>query len=414
MRLKPKSTVHNPRALLYKRFTDLETSIANNRIVLYYTEDGKYWQFSAGMVKFIEYTGDTDTIPSERKIPAGGSTFEVMLAFANGYFVYRILNGKGEWTLVQNLSDISEAFVGIDFNFPEGTTELNEKKSLSGFILPEELPDAITYTADENITGFTVTITDDMGQSVRYYARTYGVLDTPDRFSYGYETNTILIEGQISRAYPIQVFVNNGSVYFADESIEAGEDNYARVECNANNEYYSPFVINLVGAEPYYQGQFGYIVYKRDCDLYLSNAVDDVFVYVDFTRNVVDLEWRGMHNGSSIVVPARLVAKFVDYNFNIDRTVELDFYSEGVGFYIDQNPNIEYTIEESDHEYNEDLRYLFYGMYKGVQYSGEVLTKALVNGVYIVKSPAGENTWQFTAQDNQHAGAKAIMAEWLQ
>ena len=85
MRLKPKSTVHNPRALLYKRFTDLETSIASGRVVLYHTDDGKYWQFSAEMVKFFEYTGDTSAFPAERIINAGGSASQVYLKFTNIY-----------------------------------------------------------------------------------------------------------------------------------------------------------------------------------------------------------------------------------------------------------------------------------------------------------------------------------------
>lgn len=57
MRMKPKSTVHNPRALLYKRFTDLETSTAFG--TLYRTTDGgvtKYWAFRGLDDGFVEVT----------------------------------------------------------------------------------------------------------------------------------------------------------------------------------------------------------------------------------------------------------------------------------------------------------------------------------------------------------------------
>lgn len=58
MRMKPKSTVHNPRALLYKRFTDVETSEAFRAI--YRTEndgDIAFWVFNAETAKFERANG---------------------------------------------------------------------------------------------------------------------------------------------------------------------------------------------------------------------------------------------------------------------------------------------------------------------------------------------------------------------
>lgn len=50
MRLKPKSTVQNPKALVYRRFTQLEDSYTAN--VLYHTEDGAFWAFNARTMSF--------------------------------------------------------------------------------------------------------------------------------------------------------------------------------------------------------------------------------------------------------------------------------------------------------------------------------------------------------------------------
>ena len=53
MRLKPKSTVHNPRALLYKRFTDLESAEAFR--VIYRTDylgERKFWVFDTQLCRF--------------------------------------------------------------------------------------------------------------------------------------------------------------------------------------------------------------------------------------------------------------------------------------------------------------------------------------------------------------------------
>ena len=56
MRLKPKSSAQNPRAMLYRRFTSLEDSFSKK--VVYLTDDNKYWFFDAGKNVFTE----TETI----------------------------------------------------------------------------------------------------------------------------------------------------------------------------------------------------------------------------------------------------------------------------------------------------------------------------------------------------------------
>ena len=54
MRLKPKTTNLNPRALLYKRFTDIEQSFTLNAV--YKTSDHKYWLFDKADKDFKELT----------------------------------------------------------------------------------------------------------------------------------------------------------------------------------------------------------------------------------------------------------------------------------------------------------------------------------------------------------------------
>lgn len=60
MILKPKTTVQNPKALLYRRFTQLQDSYTAN--VIYATQDGKYWVFNGNKIEFVEVEiSDTKT-----------------------------------------------------------------------------------------------------------------------------------------------------------------------------------------------------------------------------------------------------------------------------------------------------------------------------------------------------------------
>ena len=168
MRMKPKSTVHNTRALLYKRYTDLETSIANNRIVLYYTEDGKYWQFSEEMVKFLEFTGDPATVPDDRKINAGGSTSQIYLKFTNIYYVYQITDGVGRWIITRTSgsgsSDIVLSYDNIQENhFFSGIETLN------GLNIPSNpFPASVQLTTTSGLESIRVLVVTNSLQYARY------------------------------------------------------------------------------------------------------------------------------------------------------------------------------------------------------------------------------------------------------
>ena len=81
MRLKPKSTVHNPRALVYRRFIGLEKSI--NLATVYFTlTDSKYWTFDNETLEFSQI--DASLIPAE----------SVVTKITDNY---TFLNYQGHW-----------------------------------------------------------------------------------------------------------------------------------------------------------------------------------------------------------------------------------------------------------------------------------------------------------------------------
>lgn len=81
MRLKPKSTVHNPRALVYRRFIGLEKSI--NLATVYFTlSDSKYWTFDNETLEFSQI--DASLIPAE----------SVVTKITDNY---TFLNYQGHW-----------------------------------------------------------------------------------------------------------------------------------------------------------------------------------------------------------------------------------------------------------------------------------------------------------------------------
>lgn len=72
MYLKPKSTVKDLRAMLYRRFTSLEDSFSKK--VVYRTEDQKYWLFDAQKNSFIE-TEMTEATSTVIDVHTGTSFF---------------------------------------------------------------------------------------------------------------------------------------------------------------------------------------------------------------------------------------------------------------------------------------------------------------------------------------------------
>lgn len=100
MKLKPKSTVHNPRALLYKRFTDLEKSLAKR--ILYITQDGKQWIFDDESISFLPYSGSTSGFEETIYAYNTNDLNEIyVFSYKNAsfYYEYNEESGKGAWQL---------------------------------------------------------------------------------------------------------------------------------------------------------------------------------------------------------------------------------------------------------------------------------------------------------------------------
>ena len=84
MKMKPKSTVRNPKALVYKRFIAVEQS--NTVSTVYYTlVDDKYWIFDCDTLQFTFVP--KNLIPSNRIMKAILSTL-IIVSYNDKYFRY--------------------------------------------------------------------------------------------------------------------------------------------------------------------------------------------------------------------------------------------------------------------------------------------------------------------------------------
>lgn len=83
MKLKPKSTTKNPKALVYRRFIGLEKS--ENLQTIYNTADGKFWTFDVIEKKFTEIS--LDKYPQGTKI-VNVALFSTVLSYQSFYFKY--------------------------------------------------------------------------------------------------------------------------------------------------------------------------------------------------------------------------------------------------------------------------------------------------------------------------------------
>lgn len=107
MILKPRSTVHNPRMLVYKRFTVIDSSFGLQTI--YKTTDNKYWLFDSELLSFKEI--ESELVPTTSTIinVSQGTILEYM----SKYFTY----GQDGWeqltTLPGNITLLSATFNNI-------------------------------------------------------------------------------------------------------------------------------------------------------------------------------------------------------------------------------------------------------------------------------------------------------------
>jgi hypothetical protein len=108
MKLKPKSTTHNPRALLYKRFIGLEKSV-NLQIIYNTVSDGLFWTFDNLTLTFTALDGEL--VPQGSKI-VEIQDFSSVLQYQGTYFRY---NGI-EWQKITDLSGSNITTLNASFN----------------------------------------------------------------------------------------------------------------------------------------------------------------------------------------------------------------------------------------------------------------------------------------------------------
>ena len=97
MRLKPKSTVKNPRALLYKRFTSLEQS-ESLFSVYKTTSDNKYWTFDNLKLEFSEVTPEELGVNT---VAVPINDFYTVLNYQGNYFRYTGL----AWEKIEHIGE---------------------------------------------------------------------------------------------------------------------------------------------------------------------------------------------------------------------------------------------------------------------------------------------------------------------
>jgi hypothetical protein len=107
MKLKFKNTTLSPRAIVYKRYTDIQKAYSLN--VVYKTIDGKFWVFNADIETFepSEFVGAT-------VVEVGENT---VLGYNSKRFSYNTVNGWGNTT---NSSTLSAKYGNI------GSYQLNQ------------------------------------------------------------------------------------------------------------------------------------------------------------------------------------------------------------------------------------------------------------------------------------------------
>lgn len=109
MRLKPKSTVKNPRALVYRRFTGLEKSI-NLQVVYLTLIDNIYWTFDNQTLTFSKI--DASLIPQESQIKRI-TEYQTILTYLGKYFRYTGLKWEEIENVGENVTLLSATFNNI-------------------------------------------------------------------------------------------------------------------------------------------------------------------------------------------------------------------------------------------------------------------------------------------------------------
>lgn len=108
MKMKPKSTTKNPKALLYKRFIGLERS-ENVQSIYMTVSDGKFWAFDNSLLEFS--TLEQDMLADSTQIIQITNLLSV-LKYKETYFRY---NGN-EWETITDISASNIEVLNARFN----------------------------------------------------------------------------------------------------------------------------------------------------------------------------------------------------------------------------------------------------------------------------------------------------------
>lgn len=98
MILKPKTAIETIRAVVYKRFTDIERTFSTDpsKITLYKGDDNKYFTFDKESCTFLEYT---ETPTTETIVQVHGNGVYYGIIYRGIYFVYMNTNGTYSWQI---------------------------------------------------------------------------------------------------------------------------------------------------------------------------------------------------------------------------------------------------------------------------------------------------------------------------
>lgn len=131
MKLKPKNTTLNRRALLYRRYTDIQKSASLVRV--YETEDGKLWLFDVGEMDFVLLNDDVVVDEAAKQTVTAATT----LGYLGTIFKYV----GGEWTKIDATTSTLTARFGNIAKY-----QLNKYYYVTSF----------SYMASGSVTGDTI------------------------------------------------------------------------------------------------------------------------------------------------------------------------------------------------------------------------------------------------------------------
>lgn len=149
MKLKPKSTIKNPKALLYKRFIGLEKS--ENLQTVYNTTDGKFWAFDIIEKKFSEI--NAEQIPQTSKI-INVTPYLTVLNYNIFFFKYDGINWIETATSGAKFNNTIDIKLPLLFNQEKEYIDTEYTPLISGMQYSSH---TIIYKTPSNIT-FSLTI----------------------------------------------------------------------------------------------------------------------------------------------------------------------------------------------------------------------------------------------------------------